>query len=455
MTEPATTAPWAPGRLPGVGHAHLLLRNPLPLIRSLPAQGPVIRLGLGPRPVYMVTTAELLRSIGLGTAGRFHRDDLIDPVAPFAGRTLVTLSGDEHRRRRRLIAPAFHRNRIATYAPEFGRVAEEWVTELPVGEPVDLIPEIDALALRTLTSTLIAAELGEQARESIRVDSPRLLAEASYRTLLPRALWKVRPGAGRRFVTSSARLRALLGETVAAYRRDGGHHGDLLSTLITYVDPDTGKSYGDETIVDEMVGFLMAGVESPSGMLAALLHELVRAPDVRDRVLAEIDDVVGDRPVVAEDATSLPYLRTVLMETMRRWATWINLITADGPVTLGELEVPDGSMIGFSPTMIHHDARYFTEPDRFLPSRWEGPDAELVDPTTVVPFGVGARRCPADHFSWSALTLQAAALLRSRLPVIPPGEADRPVRAITKGVGLRPATARVVLYPRHRVDPGQ
>lgn len=448
MTTAPNPTPWAPGRLPGIGHAHRLLRDPVPLIRELPALGPVVRVGLGPRPLYMVTTAELLRSIGIGTAGRFHREDLVEPVAPFAGRTLVTLSGDAHRRRRRLIAPAFHRNRIAAYAPEFGRVAQEWVAGLPVGEPIDLVPEIDRLSLQTLTSTLISADLGSRTRESIRVDSPLLLAEASFRTLVPRPLWRLRPAAKRRFLASSARQRSLLADVVTAYRRSGEDHGDLLSTLVAHADPGTGESLDDETIVDEMVGFLMGGIESPSGMLAAFLHEIVRAPDVRDRAIAEVDAVVGDRPVAPEDATALPYLRTVLQETMRLWAPWVNMLTADGPVSLGELELPNGALVGFSANMIHHDARYYPEPERFLPDRWGAPESELVDTNAVVPFGIGARRCPGDHFSWSALTLQAAALLRARLPVLPGDDVGVPVGMVTKGVGLRPATARVVLYPR-------
>ena len=82
------SVPWAPGRLPGIGHAHRLLGDPLPLLRELPELGPVVRVGLGPSTLYMVTTPELLRSIGLGTAGRFHREDLIEPIAPFAGRLM-------------------------------------------------------------------------------------------------------------------------------------------------------------------------------------------------------------------------------------------------------------------------------------------------------------------------------------------------------------------------------
>ncbi len=442
------SVPWAPGRLPGIGHAHRLLGDPLPLLRELPELGPVVRVGLGPRTLYMVTTPELLRSIGLGTAGRFHREDLIEPIAPFAGRTLVTLSGDAHRRRRRQIAPAFHRNRIATYAPAFARIARQWVSELPVGEPIDLAPEADRLSLATLTSTLIAADVGSEALAAVRVDSPLLLAEASFRTILPRAFWRLRPGADRRYHASAARLRGMLETVVVDYRRSGRDPGDLLSGLLMHTGPGSGDVLDDEAVIDELVGFLMGGIESPAGIFVALIHELVRAPGVRDRVIAEVDEVVGDGPVAAEHATALPYLRNTLLETMRLWSAWINMLTADGPVCLGDVEVPSGAMVGFSVNMIHHDPRNYTDPERFLPSRWEQPDVELIDPDAVAPFGVGVRKCPADHFSWSELTLQAAALLRDRLPVLPESDRGVPVGVTTKGVGVRPASARVVLYPR-------
>src|SRR5699024_559363 len=171
--------------------------------------------------------------------------------------------------------------------------------------------EADRLSLATLTSTLIAADVGSEALAAVRVDSPLLLAEASFRTILPRAFWRLRPGADRRYHASAARLRGLLEPVVVAYRRSGRGSGDVLD---------------DEAVIDELVGFLMGGIESPAGIFVALIHELVRAPGVRDRVIAEVDEVVGDGPVAAEHATALPYLRNTLLETMRLWSAWINKI---------------------------------------------------------------------------------------------------------------------------------
>src|SRR5699024_12593896 len=115
----------------------------------------------------------------------------------------------------------------------------------------------------------------------------------------------------------------------------------------------------------------------------------------------------------------------------------INMLTADGPVSLGDVEVPSGAMVGFSVNMIHHDPRNYTDPERFLRSRWEQPDVELIDPDAVAPFGVGVRKCPADQFSWSELTLQAAALLMDRLPVLQACATSVPDGLTTKGLGPR------------------
>lgn len=443
------TAPWARGRWPVLGHAPQLLGNPIPLIRSLPQYGPLVRVGLGPNTLWMITDLDLARTLNLGKAGEFHRDMIIEAVRPFTGRSLVTLSGTAHRTRRRLIAPAFHANRIAMYAETFAEVAEQWVAGLPVGVPFDPGAAIDQLALDTLTQTLIGGAASADARAVVRRESPRLLREASIRTVLPLRLAEARHRSHQEFLRRSARMRDAVASVLAEYRRHPVDRGDLLSQLAVHVDPRTGQRLSDTEIIDELVGFVMGGIESPAGMLLALLHELIHAPEVCNEVLAEIDAVVGDGPVRAAHAHQLPVLRRALLETMRLWAPWISLLTSRTQFTIGALELPAGTMVGLSAHMIHHNPRYFPHPQEFRPQRWlDGHEGERTD-TAAIPFGVGQRNCPADLFSWSALTIQAAAVLRQRLPVAGPGEAPRDqVRYLTKGVGVRPRDVELVLYPR-------
>src|SRR5699024_2556193 len=137
------------------------------------------------------------------------------------------------------------------------------------------------LSLATLTSTLIAADVGSEALAAVRVDSPLLLAEASFRTILPRAFWRLRPGADRRYHASAARLRGMLETVVVDYRRSGRDPGDLLSGLLMHPGPGSGDVLDDEAVIDELLGFLMCGIESPAGLFVALIHEPVRAPGVR------------------------------------------------------------------------------------------------------------------------------------------------------------------------------
>ena len=441
--------PWAPGRLPGIGHARQLIRDPLPFVRSLPSYGPVVKIGMGPRPLYMATTIELVRDIGLGRAGQFHRDNLIEPVAPFTGRSLVTLSGTAHRRRRRLIAPAFHRNRIAMYAKSYAEIADRWLDTLPLGTPFEATPFVEKLAIDTLMASLITSDVGSDARALLSAKSPELLAEASIRTILPVAVAELRRGAHRRFLDTSAKMRAEAMTVVEHYRDRGEDRGDLLSTLVTQVDPGTGEYLSDEDIVDELVGFVMGGIESPAGMLLATLHELTHSPSSLAEVIDEIDDVIGAGPVKAHHATELPVTRRALMETMRLWTSWITLLDARGEIRLGNLVLPDGAQVGMSPQAIHHDPANFPRPESFEPHRWlPGHETEARD-TAAIPFGVGVRNCPADLYSWSALTIQIAAIVQRFLPVAENADAPRTsVGYTTKGVGIRPSSVRLTLFPR-------
>lgn len=447
--RPAPGIPTAPGALPLLGHSLRVLRDSLGFVTSLSALGPVVRIRLGPQPAYVVTTPELIRRVALGEAGEFHREDLRAAVRDIIHGASNVLSGKPHELRRRMIAPALRQRRLLEYARVATDIADEWAVSLSPGL-VDLMDEAHRLVLDTISATLFTADFGAEAKKQIREHVPWLLGQVIQRAALPEPVRRARVLANRRFLERARVLRTEIGAVVTEYRRREHDFHDVLSALIRHVDPETGIRLSDDEIVDELLLMLAAGVGSTASILAWLWHELMRHPEVAARVRAELDEVVGAGPVRPEHAAALPYLRLVLLETLRMWGPWVSTNTAAGPITLGDVTLPAGSVVAFSPYMIHHDPRYFTAPETFDPDRWAPGRVEEIERAAVLPFSVGPRHCPGNNFALLTITLQSAALLSRWEPIPDP---DYRVRPAGRDFVASPARLPVRLRPRRAITP--
>ena len=445
LSTVTATVPTAPRRLPLIGHGLAVLRKPLEFVSTLPPQGPVVRVHLGPQVAYVLTTPELIRQVGLGEAGKFHRDDLRDAMKELSTGAVNVLSGPEHDLRRRMIAPSFKQARLAEYAVVAAQLGNEWAGGFRDGEQIDFVTSAHGLVLRTISSTLFTADFGAAAHETIGASIPWLLGEVIRRAALPPGVRRLRLYANRKFARKSAELRTAIGAVVGEYRRSGRDYNDMLSALIRHTDADTGTALSDSDIIDELILILGAGVGSEASMLAWLVHEVVTHPDVAERLYAEIDTVLPDKKVRPEHAAQLPYLRQVLTETLRYWAPWISSLTAKGEVHVGDTVLPDGTVVMFSPYMVTRSDEYFASADAFDPDRWSPERVGELDKRYWLPFGVGERRCPGNHYAMLAITLQAAAFLARWRPV--PDESYR-VRPTTKDFTPSPAKLPLTLHAR-------
>ncbi|GAA1480516.1 hypothetical protein GCM10009624_09560 [Gordonia sinesedis] len=447
----AGDVPVAPGRLPGVGHSITALRRGLRFIGGLGRIGPVVRLDLGPRRAYLLTTPDLIRQVGFGTAGRFHRDDLRAAMHEAIREASNVLTGERHELRRRQMAPALRRRRLAEYAVTTAAIADEWARSLPAGRRVDLKEQAHALVLETITSTLFTADFGAAALNRVRETVPWLLGQVIVRGALPPAVQRLRVRANRRFARQSADLREEIGAVVAQYRSDPTDYRDVLSVLVRHTDPDTGARLRDDEIIDELLLMVAAGVGSTASILAWVWHEVMTHPEVAARVRTEVADVVGDRPVTEAHLADLPYLHQVVSETLRMWGPWISSQTADGAVTFGDddtgrVMLPDGAMIVYSPYLVLHDPRYYPDPETFDPDRWSADRAGEIDRRAQLAFGVGERHCPGSHFAMSTIVLATAALFARWIPE-PTGAS---VSASTTDFVASPSRLPVTLRPAYR-----
>ncbi|NLU75605.1 cytochrome P450 [Streptomyces sp. HNM0575] len=405
--------PRAPGGSPLIGHALPLLRRPLDFMKSLPGSGDLVRVDVGTLPIYFVTSVDLTHELLVTKARNFDKGRFFIRARSLVGDALPTAPSGIHKRHRRLMQPMFHQARIAGYANVMATRAQAMADSWKPGQRVEVDDELAQFSVATLAETMFSAEISRPAAEAVIRDVPILLKNALVRTVTPRLLDRIPIPANRRFDTAAKRLRTVIDDVIALAHQEGdADNEDLLSLLIAARDSDTGDRLTDREVRDELVAIMFAGTETTASTLCWTFHEIAAHPDIEEKLLAEIESVVGDRPVGFEDVPKLEYMDRVLREISRMHSVPLLMRQATAPVELGGVELPVGTELAFSLYALHRDARLYDDPERFDPDRWLPERGSQVPREGYIPFGAGARKCIGDGFAWTEIVITLATVLR-------------------------------------------
>ncbi|GIH04899.1 cytochrome P450 [Rhizocola hellebori] len=420
------------------------MRSPLRFVETLRSHGDVVRIRLGPQPVHWVNNPDLVRQVL--ASGSFTRGAQGDKLRIVIGSGLVTIDGDLHRRHRRLMQPAFHRARIAGYVETMRELTTEMTQRWRDGERIEADREFAELTLRVVGKTLFSTHLAGDLVDEVVRSIPLMLRGVGRRIRDPIGLrGKLPTPANREFDSAIRRLRKVVDRIIAEYRAGGDDHGDVASMLLLAHDEETGEGLSNQEISDEVLTLLTAGTETTANILAWAMHHLAERPEVEARLHAEVEAVLGDRAVTAEDLASLRYLHAIVMEALRLYPqAWILTRRALAPVRLGDIELPTGASIYFSPYALQRDPAIYPNPDRFDPDRWADDRSTLTQRPSFVPFGGGRRQCIGDVFAMTELTVALATIAQNwRLERV----SGPPVR-IDSSSTLKPS--HLPMTPRHK-----
>lgn len=214
-------------------------------------------------------------------------------------------------------------------------------------------------------------------------------------------------------------LRTTAREVLESRKAGGDDRHDLLNAMMKGVDSKTGKKMTDESIMDNLITFLIAGHETTSGLLSFVFYQLCAHPEAYRKAQQEVDDVVGKGAIEVKHMSKLPYINAVLRETLRINAT-IPLFTVEAfedtvlggkfPVKAGETIVNLLAKSQLDPTVFGDDANEF-KPERML----DEPFAKVTKdfPNCWKPFGNGMRGCIGRPFAWQEALLVMAMLLQN------------------------------------------
>jgi cytochrome P450 len=435
-----------PGPAAGAGAAIRRLRaDPLAALLRLRAEhGPIVRLSRWPVSLFLVADPDAVADAlvnghrayakGAVVRGVGQRSRVAQPLALLLGEGLLTSAGAKHKRQRRLIQPLFHKRSIAAYGEVFAGTAAEFSGRWLDGQRIDVHAEMTEMTLAIVARTLFDVDLDSEVVDVVRaaVASNMPMARRAAMPGMQRLEKLPLPAARRRAERRDALDRTVI-EMIAARRAAGGEGGDLLSLLLSARDADTGERMADSEIRDEALTLLLAGHETTANALTWTFHLLGSSPEVGERLVAELDQVVGQRRPTIDDLPRLPYASAVFSESMRLyppvWTMGRHLI-ADRVV--GGYLLPAGSTLILSQWVLHRDQRWWPDPERFSPERWL-PDtgasagAEPARPRfAYFPFGAGPRQCIGNTFALAEGILALATIAQrwsftpvAGVPIVP------------------------------------
>ncbi|WP_280312094.1 cytochrome P450 [Nocardia abscessus] len=429
---------------PIVGHGLALRSRPLEFFAELHrAPEPLARIRLGSNDAYLVTAPELIVSLLRGReAHSVEKGAFFEAMRALLGDGLSVSAEPKHLRHRRLMAPAFHHEKIAGYVRIMQQEADAMVDSWSDGARLELDDRLRVLAMRIVAKALFASELGEAVvAESLR-SFPVIVDELPKRTMMP---WLAHiPLRNRTFDAAVRRLSDAIDHIIAEYRTGGTDYGDLVSMLLT-ARFDDGTSLTDRELHDEVMTLYAAGFATTANTMAFAFYELARRADVRERVEEEVAEVLRGGPVTADNIQRLQYTERVMAETLRRYApTWLGTRETIEELDLGGVPLPAGTTLFYSPYTLHNNPKYFDDPARFDPDRWTPEYRKTVTRSGVYqPFGLGNRNCIGEPFAWyEAVTILATVVARARLELVP-GAAVHEVARATLEVNHLPVTVRL------------
>lgn len=375
--------------------------------------GPVVDVGFGANRMVVVFGPEANEHILSTHADAFEWGEAMQALVAVDGPTaLVVSDGDDHKRRRRLVQPAFSIKRVDAHlglvVSEVDRALAEWRP----GTRLDAADSMMGAVRRIVVRALFGEALGAEADRFGELLEPGL----DYVQKLPQQRFehdlRINPYA--KVQRRNREADALVLAEVARRRAAGPISDDDLAanrspdTLTALLAGVEGESLSDAELVDQVRSLMAAGFHTTWGAASWLVVELGRNPDVFAALRAEVDEVLGDRAPTIDDLRNLPLCLGAVQEILRMWPPGPAAPrTSKRPTTLHGVEIPAGRLVLYSAYVTGRLPELWPDPGRFDPTRWAA-DAPEPKPYSFVPFGGGHRRCIG--FALATLELQVIAV---------------------------------------------
>jgi len=426
----------------------------------------IFRARIGRRRVFVIRSPDYVDHVLHDGAERYHKSLEYELLRTVLGLNLFTDEDESWRRHRMMLNPVMAKRHVKGMCGLMIDPIESFVAaEEAEGEQfeVEMASAMTALTLDVVGAALFGHQFGDLARSMRKVVTGGLRAgERATRILMIAA-------PPPRLIRASAAVlhhspvmpppldrvqwvMRTVDETVWGViheRQANPTDADDLLNLLLSAEDEHGK-LGLKRVRDEVTTFMLAGHETTANALAWTWYLLALNPEARERMLAEIDDVLGGRQPTVDDIPKLPWTTACFQEGMRFYPpAWSIPRTAIREDSIGGHRIPRGATVIIPVYAIHHDERFWPEAETFDPYRFLPENAKGRHRSAYLPFGGGRRVCIGSSFALMEATL-IMAMMSQRFVYDPvPGHPVEPEATLT----LRPRYGMKMIARRRVAAP--
>ena len=371
----------------------------------------------------LVTNPDYVKYILQDNYKNYIRGRSVETGRVLLGNGLPLIDGDFWLRERRMLQPAFHRERLEKLIDAVTTVIDtfmqDWAEKARQNQTLDLDDEMMRLTLTVIIKSMFSSPIEDKIpalSHAFHVASKFMLWRSQQMVQMPLSLPLPRH-------IEYNRALNVLNDTIYPLIADARKHpkDDLLGMMLEMRDADTGEGLSDKQARDEVVTIFFAGHETTAATMAWGFYLLSQHPEVEERMRDELKSVLNGRAPTFADLPKLVYMQQVLNEILRLYpAAYLFAREAVVDDVLDGYRIPANTLIFISPYVGHRDPKYWPDPERFDPQRFTPQQVASRPRHVYYPFGEGPHVCIGNNFALMEMQLiLSMALQRFRLRLVP------------------------------------
>lgn len=334
-------------------------------------------------------------------------------LSKYLGKGLLTVDGEFWLKQRRLIQPAFHKQKMNQLVENMKLTIISELEGIELDKKVNLFPLMSELAFNVVAKSLFQFSIAEE-----KLDRIKYIIEAVQNFLIKeirlphKAWWFSLSGQVKKHLELAEENNSIIKGIIDERVSSKSEVNDLLNMLLETRYEDTGEGMSIEQLIDEIKILFIAGHETTANALTFTLHLLGNYPDVQQKVFEEITKIESETNDIVEQLQKMRYTNAVLNESMRLYPpAWITDRQNVEDDSLGEFGIKKDTLIGVSFYELHRNPKYWDNPNGFNPERFLGEQKKL-SMQYFYPFGAGPRMCIGASFAIYEMCLAISHIIK-------------------------------------------